>query len=103
SRLRRRYSLTELPILMLTAKNQLHDKLTSFEVGANDYLTKPCDKEELLSRVKTLITLRKTLKELATLNESLEEKIEKRTESLKKANENLKQMEKSRSQLLTSI
>lgn len=103
SRLRRSYSLTELPILMLTAKNQLHDKLTSFEVGANDYLTKPCDKEELLSRVKTLITLRKTLKELATLNESLEQKIEKRTESLKKANLNLKQMEESRSQLLASI
>lgn len=103
SRLRMKYSLTELPILMLTAKNQLYDKLTSFEVGANDYLTKPCDKEELLSRVKTLITLRKTLKELELLNESLEQKIEKRTEALKKANHKLTQMEKSRSRLLSSI
>lgn len=51
-KLREKYSLMELPILMLTAKNQLHDKVASFEAGANDYLVKPCDKQELLSRVK---------------------------------------------------
>jgi len=103
TRLRMKYTLTELPILMLTAKNQLRDKLTSFEVGANDYLTKPCDKEELLSRVKTLITLRKTLKELEVLNGSLEQKIKQRTDALEKANANLQQMEESRSNLLSSI
>ena len=43
--LRTRHSLTELPILMLTAKTQLYDKVTAFEMGANDYLAKPCDKE----------------------------------------------------------
>src|SRR5699024_8843396 len=40
-RLRKNYSLMELPILMLTAKNQIRDIITSLEVGANDYLVKP--------------------------------------------------------------
>ncbi|WP_114765726.1 response regulator transcription factor [Vibrio rhodolitus] len=43
-----------LPIIMLTACNTLKDKLTGFEVGADDYLTKPFEFEELLARVKVL-------------------------------------------------
>lgn len=110
SLLRQKYTLTELPILMLTAKNQLQDKLTSFAVGANDYLTKPCYKEELLSRVKTLLTLQNVLKEMSLLNESLEEKVKDRTAALKtsnmnleKANRDLQKMEKARSQLYSNI
>lgn len=67
-RLRERYTLTELPILMLTAKNQVHDIVTAFEVGANDYLTKPCDRRELISRVETLILLRQANAELIRIN-----------------------------------
>src|SRR4030095_2880087 len=43
------------PILMLTAKSQLDDKVVGFEVGANDYLTKPTHPSELQARVKTLL------------------------------------------------
>ncbi|MCZ2258141.1 ATP-binding protein [Sporosarcina sp. G11-34] len=109
-RLRKNYSLMELPILMLTAKSQVHDKITSFEVGANDYLTKPCDKEELLSRVKTLIRLRSLNQELIAMNLELEEKVMERTKELEIANddlttmnEDLMTMAKSRRQLLANI
>ncbi len=56
--LRQRYSLFDLPILMLTAKNQVKDVVAGFHAGANDYLTKPFDKAELLARVNTLLTLK---------------------------------------------
>ena len=43
------------PILMLTARDTLEDKLMGFDVGADDYLLKPFDLEELSARLKALI------------------------------------------------
>ena len=56
--LRYKYSLFELPIVMLTAKNQVQDIVYGFQAGANDYIQKPFDKGELLARVKTLLELK---------------------------------------------
>lgn len=44
----------ETPILVLTAKHRLEDKRTCFELGADDYLTKPFEMEELVLRLKAL-------------------------------------------------
>lgn len=44
-----------LPILMLTAKGELSDKIQGFNLGADEYITKPFYKEELLARLKTLL------------------------------------------------
>lgn len=54
-RLRSNPSTMETPILMFTAKTQMEDKVIGFEVGANDYLTKPTHPSELQARVKTLL------------------------------------------------
>ena len=54
-RLRQNPSTIETPILMFTAKTQLDDKVIGFEVGANDYLTKPTHPTELQARVKSLL------------------------------------------------
>ncbi len=43
----------ELPIILLTAKNQIDDLVIGLESGANDYLTKPFSKKELLARIQT--------------------------------------------------
>jgi signal transduction histidine kinase len=56
--LREKYSLFDLPIVMLTAKNQIQDIVLGFQSGANDYVQKPFDKEELLARVRTLLELK---------------------------------------------
>lgn len=56
-RLREFYLPSELPIVMLTAKNRVTDLVEGFQVGANDYLTKPFSKDELLSRIQTHLQL----------------------------------------------
>ncbi|WP_245998123.1 ATP-binding protein [Aquisalibacillus elongatus] len=109
-RLREDYSLMDLPILMLTAKNQLEDKIVSFEAGANDYLVKPCDKQELLSRVRSLVRISSLNKQLTQLNVNLEHKVKERTQSLEetnqklqKVNEELEDMTQSRREMLANI
>lgn len=44
-----------IPIIMLTAKNDIKDKLYGLELGADDYITKPFDGRELIARAKTIL------------------------------------------------
>jgi CheY-like chemotaxis protein/MinD-like ATPase involved in chromosome partitioning or flagellar assembly len=55
-RLRANTLTADTPILMFTAKTQLDDKVTGFEAGADDYLTKPTHPTELSAHVKALLT-----------------------------------------------
>ncbi|NQZ88852.1 MAG: response regulator [Colwellia sp.] len=77
-KLRQTYSVNELPVIFLTAKNQVIDLVESFAAGGNDYLTKPISKHELLSRVETHLTL-------LDINRSLEKKVAERTVELEHA------------------
>jgi diguanylate cyclase (GGDEF)-like protein len=54
-RIRRHPSNTHVPIIMLTAKSEVEDKLAGFDAGADDYITKPFGPQELLARVKAKI------------------------------------------------
>ena len=78
-KIRERWKADEVPILLLTAKNQVADLVVGFESGANDYLTKPISKDELLARLKTHLQLKK-LKEktlhLALENERMKAEID---------------------------
>jgi two-component system, OmpR family, response regulator MprA len=54
-RLRENEATCDIPILMLTAKDEVSDRVTGLESGADDYLTKPFSFEELLARVRALL------------------------------------------------
>ncbi|SDJ87345.1 response regulator transcription factor [Chryseobacterium jejuense] len=43
------------PLLFLTAKNQKIDRLTGLKIGADDYIAKPCDPEELVLRIRNIL------------------------------------------------
>ena len=54
SRLRANKQTKDIPIVMVTALGEVKDRVKALESGADDFLTKPVDKTELLTRVKTL-------------------------------------------------
>ena len=56
----------EVPVLFLTAKNEIEDRVHGLRIGANDYLAKPFGLEELLLRVANLIALTTQRKQLVT-------------------------------------
>jgi len=58
-RLRQKYLPAELPVIMVTAKDQVQDLIEGLSSGANDYLAKPFSKDELLARIKTHLNLLK--------------------------------------------
>lgn len=58
--LRRIRQVSELPVIMLTAKDDVMDKVMGLDLGAQDYLTKPFAIEELLARIRVLFKLKST-------------------------------------------
>jgi len=63
SAVRERFNLSEMPILLLTARSQPEDIEAGFRAGANDYLIKPMDALELKSRVRALTDGRRSFRE----------------------------------------
>lgn len=63
-KIRERYTINELPIIFITAKNQEADLVTAFNEGGNDFVSKPVSKGELLARVKTHLQLLETRNQL---------------------------------------
>ncbi|VEF48978.1 integral membrane sensor hybrid histidine kinase [Bacillus freudenreichii] len=59
--IREQHSISELPILLLTARNQIQDIVTSFLSGANDYISKPVNSLELKARVNSLTNLKQSI------------------------------------------
>lgn len=60
---RRLRQTSEVPIIMLTAKDDISDKVTGLDIGADDYMTKPFAVEELLARIRVLLKKANSIKE----------------------------------------
>lgn len=52
---RRIQQTRDVPIIMLSARNELHDRIVGLELGADDYVTKPYEPRELLARVRSVL------------------------------------------------
>ncbi len=93
----------DVPIIFLTAKTDPESIILGFELGAQDYVTKPFNASELIARVRTQLELKEKTRALKELNKSLEEKVKQRTADLEFANQQLSRLEKAKSEFLTII
>lgn len=65
--IRQKYTLLELPVLIVTAGGQVNDKIVALETGANDILIKPFDMGELRSRISGLLVMKQSLEKAIDL------------------------------------
>lgn len=79
-------NLRGIPIIFISALDQIDDKVKAFRVGGVDYITKPFQVEEVLARVQTHLTLRSLQKELEISNATLEQRVATRTAELERMN-----------------
>jgi two-component system sensor histidine kinase/response regulator len=69
-------TMSEVPIIFLSAESERESILKGFEVGAQDFVIKPFDSRELLARVKTQLDLKSKTEKLGKVNEWLGKKID---------------------------
>lgn len=110
----------DIPVVFMTSLHEMRDKIKGFRIGAADYITKPFQAEEILARVKTLLTLHAMHKrlearnaellraneELASVNSALSREVTERKlaeEALKKYRESLEVLVKERTRELAQI
>lgn len=81
--------LREIPIIFISALDEIGDKIRAFAAGGVDYITKPFQAEEVHARVMTHLELRQLQKDIRDQNRILELKVKERTSELLTANEKL--------------
>ena len=89
-----------IPIIMMTAADELSKKLAAFEAGAVDFLTKPIQPEEVLARVQTHLHIRELQAQLEQANRSLVQKNQELAEEIELRLDAEKQLETSLEQAL---
>jgi signal transduction histidine kinase len=80
--LRGRYETRLLPVIMITALNSLEDKVRALETGADDFLSKPINKTELLAKVRSILRVK-----------SLQDEVERQRIALENTNRQLLTMQ----------
>ncbi|MBI5166728.1 MAG: response regulator [candidate division NC10 bacterium] len=92
-----------VPVVMITALKELEDKIRAIETGADDFLTKPFNRHELLTRVKSLLRIKGLHDEVEAYNRLLEEKVAERTAELQMALEELRELDQMKSNFLATL
>ncbi|MEL6179210.1 MAG: sigma-54 dependent transcriptional regulator [Myxococcota bacterium] len=80
--LKKEEALKDIPVIFISALDDIIDKVKAFSIGGIDYITKPFQVDEVLARVRTHLTLRRLQLELKSTNHHLEERVVERTQEI---------------------
>ena len=101
-RLRAQAALAAIPVLFLTARTDVQGIIEGFAAGGNDYVTKPFNQMEVLSRIRTHLERAKFAAELVALNEHLESLVVERSRQLELKARELEGLDRITQRLLSS-
>ncbi|MEH2076761.1 MAG: EAL domain-containing protein [Nostoc sp.] len=93
----------DIPVIFISALDDVFDKVKAFKVGGVDYITKPFEFQEVLVRVQNQLALRSARLEILKLNVELEHRVKERTGELEKALQKLQQEINSRQKLQSQL
>lgn len=79
----------DIPVIFISALDEVWDKVRAFQVGGVDYITKPLQLEEVLARIEHQLALQSAKTEIYQLNAKLEQRVRERTAQLEAANQEL--------------
>ncbi len=102
-RLKSNPALSDVPVIFLSALNEVQDKVEAFRAGAVDYISKPFQFEEVQARVDTHLKLHQLQQALKRQNECLEQAVAARTRELAEANQRLTVLDRSKNDFLQLI
>jgi len=92
-RLKADEQISRIPVIFISAFGDTRQKVTGFEAGGIDYITKPFEAEEVLARVRTHLRLRQAEAALRNAQNTLELRVQERTAELQASNQALRESE----------
>ncbi|MDI6735734.1 MAG: SpoIIE family protein phosphatase [bacterium] len=93
-RLKEKKETAIIPVVMVTALREKEDRIKGLEAGADDFLTKPIDRAEVLARVKSLLRIKHLYDELTDINTTLEQRVKEQVEELQRTHAERERLQK---------
>jgi signal transduction histidine kinase len=92
-----------IPVVILTALKGTQERIKGAAVGADDFLSKPFDHVELITRVKSLVRVKRLHDQIQAYNRELEARVAQRTAELKHAYDELKELDQLKSDFIANV
>ncbi len=90
NKLKTNFATKHIPVIMITAvRTDSKSRVKGLEIGADVFISKPIDADELTSQVKVMLRIKKVEDKLRSEKDILEEMVQKRTEKIKRVQENM--------------